>query len=75
MSGISKKSRCAGCRDNFYNSDNSNTGECWSFAEAKVVSKKEVHIDQRPPWDQKPGKFLDCYRKPRHVYVNPDQTY
>ncbi len=75
MTGISKKSRCAGCRDNFYNQyGNSHTGECWSLKDARVVLKKEVHIDQRPPWNQKPIKVLSCFRRPRHVYVDPNQT-
>lgn len=37
--------------------------------------RKEVHIDQRPPWDQKARLFPSCYKKQRHVYVGPKQTH
>ena len=44
------KDYCVGCRDNFYNGNN-NLGvkECWCLKDAKLVMKKEVHIDQAPP--------------------------
>lgn len=67
---------CSGCRDNFYNGNNPyGFEECWNLKDAKVVWKKEVHIDQRPPWNQKAKRVLNCYRKPRHVYVDPKRTY
>lgn len=69
------KSHCAGCHDDFYNiPGNSSTGECWSLSTAKLVFKKEVSIDQRPPWTQKAKELPDCYHRPRFVYVKPDQT-
>jgi hypothetical protein len=68
-----RKKYCSGCRDDFYNhSGNSNTGECWCLADAEVEMKKFVHIDQRPPWNQKAVKTLSCHRRPRHVGVGPD---
>ena len=34
------KKYCVGCREDYYNHDgNSNTGECWSFDSAKLVTK------------------------------------
>jgi len=66
--------RCAGCCDNYYNSANSNTGMCWARPTAKMVWKKEVPIDQRPPWNQKAQYLPSCYRRPGCVYVKPDQT-
>jgi hypothetical protein len=48
--------------------------ECWSLPDAVVVWKKEVHIDQRPPWTQKAKRFLDCYHRPRYVYVDPKKV-
>lgn len=67
---------CAGCRDDFYNGKNPyGISECWSLADAKVVWKKEVPIDQRPPWKQKAKKVLNCYRRPRYVYVDADREY
>jgi len=74
MTKYKKLKHCVGCRDNFYNSDNSDTGECWQLSSARIIFKKEVRVDQRPPWDQKAKRLLDCFRKPGHVYVNPDQT-
>lgn len=62
---------CRGCRNDFYNGRGN---KCWSLKNAKLIMRKEVHIDQRPPWNQ-PAKLLpDCYHAPRHVYVTPDQT-
>lgn len=74
MNNANKKKYCAGCYNDIYNHGAGGAKECWSFADAELVMKKEVHIDQRPPWDQKPRKFLSCYHKQRYVYVNPDRT-
>jgi len=75
MTEDEKLKHCAGCHDNFYNQPgNSTTGRCWMLPKAKLVLKKEVHFDQVPPWNQKAEKFLDCFRRPRHVYVDPKQT-
>lgn len=73
-----KKKYCRGCHDNIYNNsaDNpSGTAQCWLLKDAEVVWRKEVHIDQRPPWKQKAKRFLSCYRRPKYVYVNPNQEY
>ena len=66
---------CAGCRDDFYNGHNPlGVTRCWSLDSAKFVLRKEVHVDQVPPWDQKPIRVPDCFRRPRHVYVDPERS-
>jgi hypothetical protein len=76
---ISQKLKyCVGCRDNYYNrpeTSNSSDGLCWGIHFAKLVSRKEVHINQKPPWKQKAIKVLHCYHRPRYVYVEPNQEY
>jgi len=70
-----KREMCSGCRNNFYNGNNPHgVTQCWSFKTAKVILRKEVHVDQRPPWNQKAKKFLSCYHRPRYVYVGKNQT-
>lgn len=67
------KKHCAGCRDDFYNGNNEyGIKECWMLKSAKLILRKEVHINQVPPWNQKPQMFPSCYRKSKHVYVKPE---
>jgi hypothetical protein len=76
-----KAERCVGCDQNFYNGNN-NMGiqVCWSLAGAKLVSRKRVHMDQVlhmdqvPPWTQKPEKVYDCRRERHYVFVEPTAT-
>ena len=69
------KDHCLGCRNDFYNGNNDlGVKECWSLKTARLVMRKEVHINQRPPWDQKPIEVPNCYRRPQFVYVDGDQT-
>jgi hypothetical protein len=69
------KKHCIGCRDNFYNGNNPlGVQECWHLKTAKIVWKKEVHIDQRPPWTQKAKRLPNCFQRERHVYVSPDKV-
>ena len=52
------KDYCVGCRDNFYNGNNDlGVKECWCLKDAKLVMKKEVHIDQAPPLEPEGGKI------------------
>ena len=75
LSKSKKLEYCAQCRDNFYNGHNSlGVKECWSLKSAKVVKKKLVHINQRPPWSQEPIKVLSCCHIEGHVLVSPNQT-
>ena len=65
---------CAGCRNDFYNGRQNVTGNtCWSLAEAKLIMRKEVHINQVPPWKQAARQLPDCYSKPQFVYVSADR--
>ena len=67
------KQLCVGCRDNYYNNAvTSNTGECWSFESARVVKKKFVPLDLRPPWNMPAETTLSCYRKKGYVAVRPE---
>lgn len=79
MAKIRKSDRrkyCIGCRDNFYNGNNEyGIKECWCLDDAKVVKKKFVPMDMRPPWDIPPQKTLSCYRKKGYVAVDPKVLY
>jgi len=68
------KSRCRGCYNDEYNHGLGGAKECWSLKTAKLIMRKEVHVDQVPPWNQKAQMFPSCYRRSRYVYVQPDQT-
>ena len=69
-----KRSMCAGCRDNFYNGQNPyGIQECWNLKSARIVLKKRVAMDQRPPWDQKPIRVLSCRHEKGYVFVGKDQ--
>jgi len=75
MTEQQKLKHCAGCHDDFHNhGGNSTTGRCWSLPDMKLELRKEVSIDQRPPWTQKAKRIPNCYHRPRFVYVKPDQT-
>jgi hypothetical protein len=75
MTKAEKLRRCVGCRDDFYNGKNPmGIKECWCLKTAKLVRKKAVHVDQRPPWTQKAQWLFDCYHQDRYVYVKPEQT-
>jgi len=67
-----KRKHCSGCYCDFYNKPDK---DCWHLKDAKLILRKEVHIDQTPPWKQKPKMFYDCYHKQRYGYVGPDQEY
>ncbi len=64
---------CPGCFNDFYNGEGAE--ECWSLARAKVVWRKEVHVDQKPPFKQKAKRVLNCYRRPNFFYLDPKQEY
>lgn len=66
-------SDCVGCRNDFYNGSDLGVTRCWSFEGAKLVMKKEVHVDQQPPWTQRARLLPNCYHRARYVYVSPDR--
>lgn len=75
MTKSEKLKHCAGCRDNYYNCGNNfTTGYCWMIDKMKIVWRKEISIDQRPPWTQKAKRFPHCYRRPRYAYKDPKVT-
>lgn len=69
------KSKCSGCYNDDYNHGLGGAKECWYYKDAKLIMRKEVPIDQVPPWNQKPKRRPDCYQKRRYVYVGPDRTH
>ena len=75
MSKEETKKYCMGCEQNFYNGNNPyGVTECWNLSDAKIVSKKKVHRDQRPPWTQSPTKVLSCFQQNGYVFVGSDRT-
>jgi len=68
------KKHCSGCYNNDYNHGLGGAKECWHFKTAKIIWRKEVHIDQVPPWNQKAKRLPNCYTKQRYVYVPPNVT-
>ena len=68
-----RRKYCSGCEDNFYNGNNPHDiQECWNLRDAEVVWRKKIHVDQRPPWPQKPVRVLDCYRQKGYVFWRKD---
>lgn len=68
------RKHCTGCRDNFYNGNNPyDISECWLLKSAKLVKKKRVDINQRPPWKQPATTVPNCYKEVGYVYVGPHQ--
>lgn len=67
-----KMTHCAGCYNNHYNQG----GEtCWALEDAHLMYRKEVHINDVPPWLHTPRLMLSCYKKPKFVYVPANQTH
>jgi len=64
------QSNCVGCYNNVYNNGCGGSQQCWSLKTAKLILRKEVHVDQVPPWTQKAKRFPSCYRRPRYVYMD-----
>lgn len=67
------KKHCSGCRDDFYN-DNNPLGvkKCWHLPRAKLVRRVAVHVNQRPPWTQKPVRVPNCYHMVCYIHVDPN---
>ncbi len=72
------KSKCVGCRDNFYNGNNSiGVKECWMLKTAKIVSRFIIHINT--PMNQKSGyipvKRPNCYHEDGYVNIDKIPDY
>jgi len=63
---------CVGCYNEYYNQHEPN--HCWHLPKARIIYRKEVHINDRPPWNHTPKKLPDCYRKSKHIYAAADQV-
>jgi len=69
-----KKTDCVGCYNNYYNGNNDiGVRECLYFSSAKIVRRKQVHINQQPPWTQRPISVPDCYRQGGYIFVPPNR--
>jgi len=68
---MKKIDRCIGCYNNMYNHGglHGKNTKCFYFDDAKVIWAKEVHINDIPPYMQKKKRFLDCYKRPKYVYL------
>lgn len=56
------KAMCAGCRDDYYNHANRESGGCWCFSSAKVVDKvgySSIYVEGGP--DVLKKKTLSCW--------------
>lgn len=64
---------CSGCYNDFYN-DNNPYGikKCWLRDEAQLEPRLLIHVDQAPPYHQKPTMRPTCYKAQRFVTVKPD---
>jgi len=66
---------CVGCEQNFYNGNNPHgVKECWMLESAKLVSKKQVSVNDVPPWNHKPTLVPSCYSKLGYVFIDPKRT-
>ena len=66
------KKHCIGCEDNFYNENNPyGIKECWSLKDAKLIMRKPVGINERPPWTRKSEKLPSFYSQKGTVFVEP----
>ena len=69
------KAMCSGCHNNFYNDNNPHgVKECWTYKSAKVIKRRAVHRDERPPWKGTPRWMFDCFNEPGWWYVDPKVT-
>jgi len=66
------KTDCVGCEDNYYN--NSLRNGCWNFRDAKLIMRKRIYADQRPPWMQKPSLHPDCYHEKGCIFIKGNRT-
>jgi hypothetical protein len=64
---------CILCNDDFYNGKNGyGIEECWNLKKAKIILRRRVHVNERPPWTREPEKLPNCYRQKGFVFVDPE---
>lgn len=68
---------CSGCRNNVYNQEDfggnmvGGKPRCWQLEDAKLIKRKRVPVDQRPPWTQLAEMLPSCYSAPGYMFVQP----
>ena len=67
-----KKENCQGCYNDDYNHGLGGSKECWSFPKEELIPRKEVSINQPPPWNQKARTFPSCYQKQGFIIIGPE---
>lgn len=70
------KQHCNGCRNNFYNNNNSlGIKECWNLKNAKLVTCIPIGHWESPPYlNKKKVRVPDCWEgigQNRTHYINP----
>lgn len=69
------RKHCSGCEQDFYNGNNPyGVDRCWGLETAKVIWRKRVYIDERPPWTRKSERLPSCYQVKRQIFVKPGVT-
>ena len=69
---VKTKALCSGCYNDFYNHGGGGADGCWSYDSAEVCKKAFIHLSAMPPWVVKPQTTLTCYKKSKHIAVDPD---
>lgn len=72
------KSHCVGCRDNFYNGNNSiGVNECWMLKTAKLMTRFGISISS--PMGSRSNYFKvqkpSCYHENGYVYLKNIPDY
>lgn len=73
-----KKSRCVGCRNNFYNGNNDlGVSECWNLKDAKVKTK--YRLPRNVPVNVKSAyvktRVYGCYQEYGYVFLDEIPVY
>ena len=63
-----KRQHCSGCHDDVYNHGCGGSKECWMLSSMKLIKRREIHVDEIPPFEGKLKRIPDCYHRPRFVY-------
>jgi hypothetical protein len=72
------KRHCVGCRDNFYNGNNTiGVSECWLLKEAEIVTRYRLSI--HTPMSQRSGyakvRVPNCYHERGYVHMKAIPEY
>ncbi len=71
MKPAKSKQLCSGCYNDVYNHGCGGAKECWSFSGSTVEKRIMIHVDQVPPYKQKPQWVLSCFKPQRMVAAKP----